>query len=207
MTVILIIILLILVFGQEHKLLYSIIVIAFAIILCTVTAFAIILCTIEKKMIFGGNEKQLETKMLYHGSPHLLDELIPMTPRGSDDFNSQTGIYATPSKTSAKLYAIARDKERLNKGFGIKNDILYLRKDRWLEEFNEGKPLHKLNDLGYLYTIKSNKHEQNPNIPSEYVIKHKVKPISREVITPNDIVKNIKYVTKEEMNKIFEEKK
>jgi len=196
MTVILIIILLILIFGQEHKLLYSVIVIA----------FAIMLCTIEKKMIFGGSSKY-KTKMLYHGSPHLLDELVPMTPRGSDDFNSQTGIYATPSKTSANLYAIARDKERLNKGFGIKDGILYLRKDRWLEEFNEGKPLHKLNDLGYLYTIKSNKHEQNPNIPSEYVIKHKVKPISREVITPNDIEKNIKYVTKEEMNKIFEEKK
>ena len=101
---------------------------------------------------------------------------------------------------------MARDKERINKGFGIKNGILYLRKDRWLKEFNEaGKPLHKLNDRGYLYTINSDNYEQNPNIPTEHIIKQPVKPDTREEITHHDITDHIKYVTKEEMASIFAE--
>ena len=101
---------------------------------------------------------------------------------------------------------MARDKERINKGFGIKNGILYLRKDRWLKEFNEpGKPLHTLNDRGYLYTINTNNYEQNPNIPTEFIIKQPIKPDTREEITHHDITDRIKYVTKEEMASIFAE--
>jgi hypothetical protein len=36
---------------------------------------------------------KVPTKKLYHGSPYLLKELIPMLPRGTDDFNSQTAVY------------------------------------------------------------------------------------------------------------------
>ena len=157
----------------------------------------------------GGKEKKSprrSPKMLYHGTPHLVDELVPKLPRGSDDFNSQEGIYTSSNKAESALYAMARDKERINKGFGIKNGILYLRKDRWLKEFNEaGKPLHTLNDRGYLYTINTNNYDQNPNIPTEFIIKHPVKPDTREEITPHDITDHIKYVTKEEMASIFAE--
>ena len=146
-------------------------------------------------------------KNLYHGSPYLLKKLIPMLPRGTDDFNSQVAVYLTSNKIEAKLYSIARDKERINKGWGIKNGYLYLRKERWLEKFMEpDKPLYRLNDVGYLYIIKMNKvpdYEINPNNMNEYIIKRIVKPDSIEKVYYKNVKNRIKYVSKEEMDKIF----
>ena len=148
-----------------------------------------------------------QTKKLYHGSPYLLKKLVPRLPRGTDDFNSQTAVYLTSNKIEAKLYSLARDKERINKGWGIKNGYLYLRKERWLEKFMEpDKPLYRLNDVGYLYIINLNKvpdYEINPNNMNEYIIKRIVKPDSIEKVYYNNVKNRIKYVSKEEMDKIF----
>jgi hypothetical protein len=149
----------------------------------------------------------IPTKNLYHGSPYLLKKLIPMLPRGCDDFNSQTAVYLSSNKIEAKLYSLARDKERKNKGWGIKNCYLYLRKERWLENFMEPeKPLYRLNDIGYLYIINMNKvpdYEINPHNMNEYIIKNIVKPDRIEKVYYNDVKNRIKYVSKEEMDKIF----
>ena len=149
----------------------------------------------------------IPTKNLYHGSPYLLKKLIPMLPRGTDDFNSQTAVYLSSNKIEAKLYSLARDKERQNKGWGIKNGFLYLRKERWLEKFMEpDKPLYRLNEVGYLYIIKMNKvpdYEINPNNMNEYIIKRIVKPDSIEKVYYKNVKNRIKYVSKEEMDKIF----
>jgi len=149
----------------------------------------------------------IPTKKLYHGSPYLLKELVPMLPRGTDDFNSQTAVYLSTNKIEAKLYSLARDKERKNKGWGIKKGYLYLRKERWLEKFMESdKPLYRLNDIGYLYIIKLNKvpdYEINPNNVNEYIIKRIVKPDSIEKVYYKNVKNRIKYVSKEEMDKIF----
>lgn len=53
--------------------------------------------------------------LLYHGSPYRLEILEPRTPRGDNEFNTQTGVYLTDDKTEAKLYSLARDKLRINK--------------------------------------------------------------------------------------------
>ncbi len=146
-------------------------------------------------------------KNIYHGSPYLLKELIPMVPRGTDNFNSQTAVYLSTNKIEAKLYSLARDKERINKGWGVKNGYLYLRKDRWLEKFMEPeKPLYRLNDVGYLYIINLNnvlEYEINPNNNNEYIIKNIVKPDRIEKVYYNNVKNRIKYVSKEEMDKIF----
>jgi hypothetical protein len=69
---------------------------------------------------------------LYHGSPYKLIKLDPRTPRGNN-------------KLEAALYSLARDKERKNKGWAIKNNFLYLVEDFWLEEFREdNKPFYQL---------------------------------------------------------------
>jgi len=149
----------------------------------------------------------IPTKKLYHGSPYLLKKLVPMVPRGTDDFNSQTAVYLSSNKIEAKLYSLARDKERKNKSWGIKNGYLYLRKERWLEKFMEpDKPLYRLNDIGYLYIINLNTvpdYEINPHNMNEYIIKRIVKPDSIEKVYYNDVKNRIKYVSKEEMDKIF----
>ena len=147
------------------------------------------------------------TKKLYHGSPYLLKKLEPSLPRGTDDFNSQAGVYLSSNKIEAKLYSLARDKERKNKGWGIKNGYLYLRKERWLEKFMEpDKPLYQLNGVGYLYIINMDTvpdYEINPNNSSEYIIKRIVKPDSIEKVYYKNVKNRIKYVSKEEMDKIF----
>jgi len=149
----------------------------------------------------------IPTKKLYHGSPYLLKKLVPMVPRGTDDFNSQTAVYLSSNKIEAKLYSLARDKERKNKSWGIKNGYLYLRKERWLEKFMEpDKPLYRLNDIGYLYIINLNTvpdYEINPHNMNEYIIKRIVKPDSIEKVYYKNVKNRIKYVSKEEMDKIF----
>jgi len=143
-------------------------------------------------------------KTLYHGSPYLLEELIPKKPRGSDDFNSQIGVYLSSNKIESQLYSLARDKERINKGWGIKNGFLYLRKDRWLKKNNNSdKPLYMLNDVGYLYIVNNNNYSQNPHNLNEYISKKSIKIDKIKVIYYDDIKKYIKYVSKEEMNNVF----
>jgi hypothetical protein len=137
---------------------------------------------------------------------HLIyfEELKPNTPRGCDEFNAQYGIYLSSNKIELKLYSLARDKERNNRNCGIKNGFLYLRKERWKHKYHEkDKPLYKLNDVGYLYIIHSSNYEQNPNNLNEYVIKGSIKPNKIIKVYYKDVKKYIKYVSKEEMYKIF----
>ena len=68
------------------------------------------------------------------------------------------------------------------------------------------KPLYRLNDVGYLYIIKMNKvpdYEINPNNMNEYIIKRIVKPDRIEKVYYKNVKNRIKYVSKEEMDKIF----
>jgi len=151
---------------------------------------------------------KIGTKVLYHGSPFLLKELEPRTPRGDNEFNTQTGVYLTDNKMEAMLYSLARDLERVNKGWGIHNGILYLRVDRWTGE----TPQYKLNDVGYLYTFtfssdpEKNEYEQNPYLSSEYIVKHSL-PIKKKnvekVRLTKEVKKHIRYITKEEFDEIW----
>ncbi len=135
---------------------------------------------------------------LYHGSAHKMDTLEVRTPRGDNDFNTQTGVYLTSNKIEAMLYSIARDKERINKGWGVIDGILYLRKDLWTGD----NPKYKLNDIGYLYEIITDDAEQNPYNETEYIVKHNIKVDNITEITIDIIQPYIKYVSKEEFNSL-----
>lgn len=93
----------------------------------------------------------------------------------------------------AMLYSMPRDKKRINKGWGIKEGILYLRKDKW------HKDGYKLNEIGYVHCFKGYKSEQNPYNKSEYIIKRKIKPFEIKEIKFDDIKNNIKYVSRDEL--------
>lgn len=149
----------------------------------------------------GGNKR----KTLYHGSPYKLEILEQRTPRGDNKFNTQKGIYFTSDIMEAKLYSMARDPERKNKGFGIKRidnvPYLILMSELWKEE-----PIkYKLNDIGYVYVYKTAEYEQNPNpgYETEYIVKFDVVPNKIITISYDDIANNIKYYKKDEMYKLF----
>ncbi len=131
---------------------------------------------------------------LYHGSAHKMDTLEMRTPRGDNDFNTQTGVYLTSNKTEAMLYSMARDKERINKGWGVINGILYLRSDLWTGD----NPVFKLNTIGYLYEVITNDAEKNPYNETEYIIKHNIKVDNVTEIHIDMIKDYIKYVSREE---------
>jgi hypothetical protein len=141
-----------------------------------------------KNFQLGGNKKLV----LFHGSPCKLDLLEPRVPRGDNEFNTQKGVYLTDNLMDVMLYSMARDKERVNKGWAIKDGILYLREDKW------NKDGYKLNEIGYVHCFTGYKSEQNPYNKSEYIIKRKIKPFEIKEITFDDIKNNIKYISREE---------
>jgi hypothetical protein len=147
-----------------------------------------------KYNLLGGSKIKL-----YHGSPYKLDILSPSKPRGDNDFNSQIGIYMTDNNKEAMLYSIARDKEKFNKGFGIKNNYLILREDLFPSKY-------KLNEIGYLYEYDADPSEinYNPFNLHEYIIKKDIIPNKITEIKTVDIIDNIKYVLREDFYKIFE---
>jgi hypothetical protein len=141
---------------------------------------------------------------LYHGSPYKLIKLDPQTPRGNNNFNTQTGVYLTSNKLEAALYSLARDKERKNKGWAIKNNFLYLVEDFWLEEFREdNKPFYQLNSVGYLHTIKTNNYEQNPYNSEEYIVKNPILVYKIKQIYKSTIKNNIIYISLIDFRKKF----
>lgn len=129
---------------------------------------------------------------LYHGSPNLLEVIEPRKPRGTDNWNSQAGVYLTDNKVEAQLYALARDPDRKNRGFAILGDVLYLREDLWRGE----SPKYTLNDVGYLYVIETDEAIKNPRKSSEYLVKSAVIPKSVEPVFASDpdIQGHIRYV-------------
>jgi hypothetical protein len=129
---------------------------------------------------------------LYHGSPNLLKSIEPRKPRGTNNWNSQEGVYLTDNKAEAQLYSLARDSGRKNRGFAIVGDMLYLREDLWLGE----SPKYKLNDIGYLYIIDTDEAIKNPIKSSEYLVKSVVIPKSVEPVFASDpdIQTHIRYV-------------
>lgn len=135
---------------------------------------------------------------LYHGSPFHMEELEVRTPRGDNEFNTQTGVYMTSNMIEAMLYSIARDKERINKGWGVINGILYLRSDLWTGD----EPKFKLNKIGYLHEITTDDAEKNPYNETEYIVKHNIKPDKITEIEFDMIKQYIKYVTKEEFKNL-----
>ncbi len=140
------------------------------------------------------------SKILYHGTPHKLKELRVATPRGDNDFNTQTGVYMTDDITEAKLYSIARDKARLNKGWGIRAGKLILRKDKW---HPEGP--NRLNKVGYLYCVNTADYQKNPypDAPHEYIIKHNVVPDKIIKVDQISVSDKIIYLDKPEYDKFW----
>lgn len=152
---------------------------------------------IKYKIKYNHLKKQIGgTILLYHGSPFKMEKIEPRTPRGDNEFNTQTGIYMTDNKMEAMLYALARDKERINKGWGIKDDKLILRKDLWPDKY-------KLNEVGYVHEYKSDEREQNPYNSHEYIIKKEIVPDKIIEVTYEDIKNNIKYVSRAEFYELF----
>jgi hypothetical protein len=66
-------------------------------------------------------------------------------------------------------------KEKIKVG-GIKNDMLYLREDLWLDTPEKPRKYY-LNDFGYLYEFNFLKRdvERNPNLHSEFIYKKPLK--------------------------------
>ena len=103
---------------------------------------------------------------LYHGSPFRLAELEPRVPRGETPFQTQKAVFLTSNKLDAQLYSLARDSERKNKGWGIRDGVLRLRRDLW---FGPDAKYH-LNPTGYLHVFEGlTKVHQNPDLPAEWV--------------------------------------
>jgi len=148
-------------------------------------------------------KKQTGNITLYHGSPHRLEEIEQRTPRGNDVFDSQKGVYVTDNIMHAKLYAIARDPDRNNRGWAV---VPYPEID---SEFNlllnKNNSTNKLNDIGYLHIIEINKSDKDleqhpePNRKTEYVIKRNVIPNSIITVTKDDIQDNIIYLSGDEI--------
>ncbi len=140
-----------------------------------------------------------EVKTLYHGSPFKLNILEPRTPRGDNEFNTQTGVYLSSNRMEAMLYSLARDKERNNKGWGLKGGKLYLVEEHWVGPTKK----YSLNDIGYLHIIQTDKAEQNPYNPEEFIVKSSISPVKIEEITYEMVKENVIILPKEEYKKIF----
>jgi hypothetical protein len=146
----------------------------------------------------------------YHGSPFKLTEIQTHSPRGDNDFNTQTGVYLTSNKIQAMLYSIARDKKRINKGWSIYKSYLFLVKEHWDEKYWNNTPIekrYKLNNKGYLYFVNCSKYkcEQNPYLETEYIIKNNIIPDKIITVTINDIKNNIIYITKNDFKTMTNE--
>lgn len=135
-------------------------------------------------------------KIFYHGSPYKLNIIEQQTPTydGPIDFDKQTGVFITDYMHYAKLYAIVRDKQRINKQFSIlpypspdSPLCLLLEYESWIEEDNG----YELNDYGYLHYIKLNISnpllEQHPYEKRnyEYIIKQNIKPYKIKKVKRN----------------------
>lgn len=114
---------------------------------------------------------------LYHGSPVRLAELEPRVPRGETPF-------LTANKLDAQLYALVRDPERKNKGWGIRDGILFLHRDLWIGPAAK----YRLNPTGYLHVFEGLQSvQQNPDIPSEWVSMMPVVPTRVEEVCLCDL--------------------
>lgn len=146
----------------------------------------------------------------YHGSPFRLTEIKTHTPRGDNDFNTQTGVYLTSNKMEAMLYSMARDKEKINKGWSIYKSYLFLVKEHWDEKSWKDTPVekrYKLNNKGYLHSVNCSKYkcEQNPYLKTEYIVKNNIIPDEITTITFDDIKDNIIYISKNDFKTMTNE--
>lgn len=132
---------------------------------------------------------------LYHGSPFHLEALEPRVPRGETSFQSQKAVFLSSNKLEAQLYALALDPERKNKGWGIQDGVLLLRRDLWTGL----APEYKLNPQGYLHVFEGLRDVlQNPDMPSEWVSREAVRPTRVEEVCLCDLPSQaIQYWNKE----------
>jgi len=154
---------------------------------------------LQLKKQIGGNIT------FYHGSPHKLEVIKQRTPRGTDIFDSQKGVYVTDDIMHAKIYAIARDPDRNNRDWAV---VPYPEKD---SEFHlllnkklwKNTSTNKLNNIGYLHIIEINTSdedvEQHPDRETEYIIKRDVIPKNIITVTKEDIRDNIIYLSDNEI--------
>ena len=88
---------------------------------------------------------------LYHGSPFGgLTSLSPREPRGHTDYERQRAVFMTDNPDAAALYALARDKERKNRGWAAIGGRLQL------------GPSAGLNEKGYLYSVNTDDYLSPP---------------------------------------------
>ena len=144
--------------------------------------------------------------VLYHGSPHLVNELHEKKPRGDTSFNSKQGIYCTSNFIEASIYAIARDIERNNKSWGvayIKNSpFLILKKEKW----HGSQAKYALNKIGYVYEFNfasKTRIYQNPNpdrVTEWRINKKNIIPTKIHVVLLKHVKKYILYLSEAEYN-------
>ena len=138
-------------------------------------------------------------RRLYHGSPFHLAGLDPMTPRGHTAFNTQTAVYLTDDLWEAKLYALARDAARVNKGWGLTRHngkaYLFLRADKWQGE----RGIYRLNDVGYVHCVLSREALQNPDNEHEWAILRRIVPDRVVEVRPSAaLMKRVRFLNREE---------
>ena len=88
---------------------------------------------------------------LYHGSPYEgLTSLQPREPRGNTDYERQKAVFMMDNPDAAALYALARDKERKNRGWAAIGGRLQL------------GPGANLNEKGYIYNVDTDNYLSPP---------------------------------------------
>jgi hypothetical protein len=128
----------------------------------------------------------MKVPTLYHGSPFRLAHLSPRIPRGETVFQTQKAVFLSSNKLEAQLYSLARDTERKNKGWGIHDGVLHLRRDLWTGP----SPKYQLNPKGYLHVftgLKEDNVRQNPDLLTEWVSLEAVKPTRIEEVCLCDL--------------------
>lgn len=111
----------------------------------------------------------------YHGTPYDLKVLEPRVPRGGTDFQRQNAVFFTSDLDQAKIYALARDKERKRRGWAVYKGKLYT-----LEKF-------EFNKKGYVYVYTTDDYVVDENQPDQFAVLHKVKPDKKLTVYPDEI--------------------
>ena len=132
---------------------------------------------------------------LYHGSPYDVEVLETRSPRGHNEFQRMNAVFFTDDIDQAKIYALARDKERTRRGWAVFKGKLYT-----LDDF-------QFNDIGYVYQYTTDDYLTDPSSPQQFAIPHNVTPDKKITVYPEDIKHSHIVLTMEEMKKLSEEMK
>ena len=135
---------------------------------------------------------------IYHGSPYKVTTLKPAKPRSMEDdpFTHTEGVFFSDNKKEAMIYAVARDKERKNKGWAVFDGKLYI-KDKLKGKFD-------FNKKGYLYVVDKDKEKclTDTKYPHQYIITCPIKPDCCMEVTLDDIISDVVYINEDEKREL-----